>query len=236
MKRAKISEAMGNISSRHIKEAAEFKVEEKTHRSKTPWVKWVSIAACFALIVCMFPIINYFVDMNKGGSGVGGESANANPLEVGAWYVDNKEDSPYFCTNIFYKSCENNKITILLEKADDKPIYWYLDGSYVKDSWTDKNGKPAYDLEQYYASTDSNYEMTNKTRVENAFKFIVNGEETSEFPTQAGLYEITIDFSKLADMCTELNPYLVSSYEAFYIVEEKTVDYPHDWKNEVVTQ
>ena len=139
MKRAKISEAMGNISSRHIKEAAEFKVEEKTHRSKTPWVKWVSIAACFALIVCMFPIINYFVDMNKGGSGVGGESANANPLEVGAWYVDNKEDSPYFCTNIFYKSCENNKITILLEKADDKPIYWYLDGSYVKDSWTDKN-------------------------------------------------------------------------------------------------
>ena len=51
MKREKISEAMGNISSRHIKEAAEYKAEEKPHRSKTPWVKWVSIAACFCLII-----------------------------------------------------------------------------------------------------------------------------------------------------------------------------------------
>lgn len=51
MKKEKISEAMGNISSRHIKEAAEYKAEEKPHRSKTPWVKWVSIAACFCLII-----------------------------------------------------------------------------------------------------------------------------------------------------------------------------------------
>lgn len=51
MKREKISEAMGNISSRHIEEAAEYKAEEKPHRSKTLWVKWVSIAACFCLII-----------------------------------------------------------------------------------------------------------------------------------------------------------------------------------------
>ena len=51
MKRGKISEAMGNISSRHIKEAAEFKAEEKPHRSKNAWMKWVSIAACFCLII-----------------------------------------------------------------------------------------------------------------------------------------------------------------------------------------
>lgn len=227
MKREKISEAMGKISSRHIKEAALFKAEENPHRSKKPWIKWASLAACLALIVCMFPIINYLVDINKGG--VEGESANANPLEVGVWYVNNKEDSPYFCTNIFYKSCEKNKITILLEKADDRPIYWYLKGTNIKDSWLDKNGKPDYDLTHYYASTDSGYEEKNKIRVENAFTFIVNGEQTDTFPTKAGIYEITIDFSKLADICTELDPYLVSSYEAFYIVEEKTVDYPHDW-------
>ena len=50
MNREIISEAMGNISSRHIKEAAEFKAEEKPHRSKNAWMKWVSIAACFALV------------------------------------------------------------------------------------------------------------------------------------------------------------------------------------------
>ena len=51
MKREKISEAMGNISSRHIKEAAEFKAEEKPHRHKNTWMKWGSIAACFCLII-----------------------------------------------------------------------------------------------------------------------------------------------------------------------------------------
>ena len=50
MKREKISEAMGNISSRHIKEAAEFTMEEKPHKSKTSWVKWASLAACLALV------------------------------------------------------------------------------------------------------------------------------------------------------------------------------------------
>jgi len=51
MKREKISEAMGNISSRHIKEAAEFTMEEKPHKSKTSWVKWASLAACLCLVV-----------------------------------------------------------------------------------------------------------------------------------------------------------------------------------------
>ena len=62
MKREKISEAMGNISSRHIKEAAEFKADEKPHRSKTPLVKWASLAACFCLIIvaafAVIPMLN----------------------------------------------------------------------------------------------------------------------------------------------------------------------------------
>ncbi len=54
MKREKISEAMGNISSRHIQEAAEFKAEEKPHRrqiSKVIWFRFGAIAACFLLII-----------------------------------------------------------------------------------------------------------------------------------------------------------------------------------------
>ena len=224
MKREKISEAVGNISTRHIQEAANFQAQEKTNFRKKSWVKWVSIAASFALIICMFPLVNYLIDINNRGGG----SANANPVEVGAWYVNNKEDSPYFCTNIYYKSCEGNKITILLEKADNETINWHLKGMNIKDSWLDENGKPDYDATTYYASTDSNYEVYG-TRVEDAFVFIVNGEQADTFPTQAGVYEITIDFSKLADMCTELDPYFISTYDAFYIGEEKTVDYPSDW-------
>lgn len=223
MKRENISEAVSNISSRHIKEATDFHVEAKMSSRKKSWIKWVSIAASFALIICLFPVVKYLINDDEGGG-----HANANPLNVGAWYVNNKEDSVYFCTNIFYKSCEDNKVTILLEKADDQIIHWHIKGKNIKDSWLDENGKPDYDATSYYASTDSKYEEYG-TRVENAITFIVNGNETNEFPTQPGLYEITIDFSKLAEICTELDYYLISSYEAFYIGEQKTVDYPEDW-------
>lgn len=223
MKRESISEAVSNISARHIEEAADLHVETKMSSRKKTWIKWVSIAASFALIICLFPVVKHLVNDDEGGG-----QANANPLNVGAWYVNSKEDSVYFCTNIFYKSCEDNKVTILLEKADDQIIHWHIKGKNIKDSWLDENGKPDYDATSYYASTDSKYEEYG-TRVENAITFTVNGNETNEFPTQPGLYEITIDFSKLAEMCTELDYYLISSYEAFYIGEQKTVDYPEDW-------
>ena len=67
MKREKISEAMGNISSRHIKEAAEFKAEEKPHRSKNAWMKWGAIAACFCLIISLgiyFALNNPLIESN----------------------------------------------------------------------------------------------------------------------------------------------------------------------------
>ena len=51
MKREKVSKAMGNISSRHIKEAAEFKAEEKPHRRKSVLIRWGALAACFCLII-----------------------------------------------------------------------------------------------------------------------------------------------------------------------------------------
>lgn len=51
MKKEKITEAMGNLSSRHIIEAAEFQTEKNPHSNKRGWIKWVSVAACFCLLV-----------------------------------------------------------------------------------------------------------------------------------------------------------------------------------------
>ena len=50
MKREKLSEAIGNISSCYIKEAVEYQAEEYTHRSKRLFVKWGSLVACLCLI------------------------------------------------------------------------------------------------------------------------------------------------------------------------------------------
>lgn len=44
MKREKISQALGNMDTKYIREAAEYKVRRKT------WLRWVSVAAAFCLL------------------------------------------------------------------------------------------------------------------------------------------------------------------------------------------
>ena len=225
MRRDKISEIIGNIGDRHVEEAAEYSEEAKAECKKSPFIKWICIAASFALVICVIPMLNRLLnpDTHSGGGYVG-----SNPLEVGIRYVNTDEESAYFGTKIYYKSCGDTSITILLEKADEKEIHWHLKGNDIRNSWLDENGKPDYDLTAYYASTDSEYVDLRGIRVENAFVFVVNGEVTDSFPKQAGVYEITIDFSKLAGLCTELDSYLISSYEAFYISEQKSVQTPNE--------
>ena len=64
MKREKISEALGNISSRHIKEAAEYKTEAKHRRFKSSWMKWGAIAACLALLCTVAVAIPLMIDIS----------------------------------------------------------------------------------------------------------------------------------------------------------------------------
>ena len=93
MKREKISEAMGNISSRHIKEAAEFKAEEKTHKSKTAWVKWASVAAACMVLVVMATFAMQYIpteyNLNYSYVGANGKETYIADKNVWVYYVDN---------------------------------------------------------------------------------------------------------------------------------------------------
>ena len=122
MKRDKISEAMGNISSRHIEEAAAFKVEEK----KTLWVRWASIAACFCLIVvATFAIIPVFSDDENVNTGL--------PTDIDKiiWnnssYAKNEytEWNGFLIDTPLYDAFENSSdeyIAVVMTKADGKKI------------------------------------------------------------------------------------------------------------------
>ncbi len=50
MKRKNLSEAMGDLSDRHIEEVMTFAGKQK----KTAWVKWGAVAACFTLLLSLF--------------------------------------------------------------------------------------------------------------------------------------------------------------------------------------
>ena len=111
MKREKISEAMGNISSRHIKEAAEFTMEEKPHKSKTSWVKWASVAACFCLIIVasIMVIPNILNDPNE----------NADKITLQGVTVNSSIGQ----LTLTESNIENNQCTFTLIKENNKPIY-----------------------------------------------------------------------------------------------------------------
>ena len=95
MKREKISEAMGNISSRHIKEAAEFKAEEKPHRSKTHWVKWASLAAACMVLVVMATFAMQYIpteyNLNYSYVDATGRETYIADKNVWIYYVDKGE-------------------------------------------------------------------------------------------------------------------------------------------------
>lgn len=95
MKREKISEAMGNISSRHIKEAAEFTMEEKPHKIKTSWVKWASVAAACMVLVVMATFAMQYIpteyNLNYSYVDANGRETYIADKNVWIYYVDKGE-------------------------------------------------------------------------------------------------------------------------------------------------
>ncbi len=88
MKREKISEAIGNIGSRHIEEAAEYQAKDYSHNKKSFFVKWGSFAACLCLIVAgvlvavkmgLFDSDDYIGNLPQGDMIPDGDDGNANP-------------------------------------------------------------------------------------------------------------------------------------------------------------
>lgn len=94
MKREKISEAMGNISSRHIKEAAEFKLEESACQSKRPWIKVALLVACLLLLISALIVVVIF-------------QKNGTDFDLGSDATDNSVVIPQKHTPIIFDAIES---------------------------------------------------------------------------------------------------------------------------------
>ena len=67
MKRKKISETIDNINSKYIDEATGYTGVAKSTPKKV-WYKWVAVAACFALVLCVgIGGLSHFYKNNDGG-------------------------------------------------------------------------------------------------------------------------------------------------------------------------
>lgn len=67
MKRKKISETIDNINPKYINEATGYTGIAKS-TPKRVWYKWVAVAACFALVLCIgIGDFSHFFENNDGG-------------------------------------------------------------------------------------------------------------------------------------------------------------------------
>ena len=212
MKREKISEAMGNISSRHIKEAAEFTMEEKPHKSKTSWVKWASVAACFCLIIVasIMVIPNILNDPNE----------NADKITLQGVTVNSSIGQ----LTLTESNIENNQCTFTLIKENNKPIYICFRGFSILETYTDENGVEHKKVQQYHIVTPyDNYEKAAENHIIKDDKLIitVNGEKVDTLPTAPGTYEITIDYSELYEFLDFVEPVVEAySFGSFVISDD----------------
>lgn len=211
MKREKISEAMGNISSRHIKEAAEFQAEEKKPQRHT-WVKWASIAACLCLIItASVMIIPSFLN---------NQIENADLLTLQGGTVNSSVGK---LTLTSYNS-EESKCTFTLVKGNNKEIYFCFRGFSVLNTYTDETGAEIKEVQQYHIITKyDGYNKAAKNHIVKDDKLIitVNGEKVDTLPTAPGTYEITIDYSELYEFLDYVESVVeVYSFGAFVISDD----------------
>ena len=212
MKREKISEAMGNISSRHIKEAAEFTMEEKPHKSKTSWVKWASVAACFCLIIVasIMVIPNILNDPTE----------NADKITLQGVTVNSSIGQ----LTLTESNIENNQCTFTLIKENNKPIYICFRGFSILETYNDENGVEHKKVQQYHIVTPyDNYEKAAENHIvlDNKLNISVNGEKVDILPTAPGTYEITIDYSELYEFLDHVEPAVEAySFGSFVISDD----------------
>ena len=202
----KFSNALGNIGESYIDEAATYTAKKKNN----VWVKWGSIAACFALLLCIgIPLTLHLIPNGDIGDDHGGYPFET--LEVG-------ESMTYDNGTISYDEHNETSISFTINVTDPTE-YVYREyrlgkGYYIE---FEENGKiTAENGESHY--------------VNEFFDITLNGEPINvitdkygnvdydfTFMTTPGTYKIVIDYSKLfaADGDAAISDFTISGIVAF---------------------
>ena len=192
MKKKNISDALNNIDFDMVEDVYESTTAKKKS-NKSLWLKWGSIAACFALLLCIgVPLTLHLIPNEDIGDDHGGDTGGYpfETLEVG-------ESMTYDNGTISYDEHNETSISFTINVTDPTE-YVYRDYRLSKG---------------YYIEFEENGKFTanhgDSTGVSEYFDITLNGEPinvtTDEFGvdydftfmTTPGTYKIVIDYSKL---------------------------------------
>lgn len=164
MKKEELYEVLGDIREEYVSEA------HTIAKKKSPWAKWVAVAASFALVLCIgVPVL-----INSLSAGGGTSPYPFDMLDVG-------ESTAYKDGAVAFESLDEKSLsfTLTIENEEDELNYQY-----------------SYELQiNGWTSFDDGTDEHIGSEASELLRITVNGEPAAEIPDTPGDYHITIDFS-----------------------------------------
>ena len=175
-----------DLLTEHLEKKDKLRNKLKSKR-KVNILRWSAVAACLCLVIAFSAVLiphikNYVYE---------GQMKYYN---VGAT-VEKKNGTLTFSD----VNMENHTCSFTLVKKDNSPLYFKFSGYIVEEEWTDEQGINRKKAQQYDVITPyENYEPDNGRKLYDAKLLItVNGNIVDALPSEAGEYEVMIDYSEL---------------------------------------
>lgn len=175
-----------DLLEKHLEKKKKLKAKLK-NRKKMNLVRWSVMATCICLVVAVSIVVVPYVQKVVYES-------QMRQYNVGATVKKNTGTLTY--NNV---DAENHICSFTLIKADDSPIYFKFCGYIVEKEWTDEQGVERKKAQQVDVITPYiDYSPDNGREVLDIDLVItVNGIVVDTIPSEAGEYEITIDYDEL---------------------------------------
>ncbi len=190
-----------------------FNIKEKiaqNKRKKTTkvWIKY-AIAACLCFcVICVAIYTPHIIELITEG-------------QMKVYYQGNVAENKYGSLILVENDSSRNTCSFTLRKTDDTPLYIKFSGYVVKEEWTDEQGINRQKVQQVDIITPfDDYTPENGREVVDVNLLIyVNGNKVDELPTDAGEYEISIDYSGLYDVLDHVDPAIEVRKFGIFIIE-----------------
>lgn len=196
MKKENLAAALNDIDFDMVEDAYNSAHSNSQRKNKHLCLpRWGAIAACLCLVIAVGVLVSPILENAFRNEAVDEETLVlvGNTLEYDngtiVYHTDNYAD---------------RTLAFTLEKEDDSPICLAFRGTR-----TVEDDEDHCEVISLY----SDYEpiTRNATVVDNLLTISVNGVETNALPTEAGTYEIVVDYSKLDD-------FLDAGYNSVWLV------------------
>lgn len=196
-----------DLLAEHLEKKDKLKHNLKSKR-KVNILRWSAVAACLSVFLIAIIVIDLIPTHNTSNIQYGYTQ------EHRLFYKGDKSISEYGV--IEFIDFDDSSITLQFEKTTSDYVYATLCGYGIDSSSNEKN--------VYLGTTFSNAQVADVKIVNNGIQLFVDNKLASDFPKEAGLYTIRIEYSNLKESCEQLDIGIYISGFDYFVINPFTIE------------